>query len=298
LSWGGVRAIEDNAVVARSQNMITDAGTLLDADRILQFGRDVFSKLLLTAEGHHLGKVIDMYFNASTGEVVGFQIDGGIIKDSVGNRYFASADEVVRYEEDGVVVSPSSARLLEEQAKSWQRALWDEWQSLMERFESAMDITRKKAADTTDSYAREGEDTDILGERLQDTSTRAQKTISEITDEVRLQLKQLLAEGALSQAKGHMAQHSVLTDDNQFVVIAGQTVSDDELNKARQHHKEILLMESVGVDLDVILNDHALYLQKIAKRYADEWRSDASAVVDSLRKTAIKIANDVKFTQT
>jgi uncharacterized protein YrrD len=304
LSWGGIQTIEKDTVVAKSQGMIVEAKQLLTFDRILEFGKDVVGKQLMTTEGHILGKVMDVYFNAHTGEIAGFQIAGSIFDDGVRGRYFAPIAEITNFANDGVFVSPTSARLFEEQARSWQREIWNEWQSLMEGFESALGLTQKKVATTTDTarqvariannHMYEGLDDVHPGERLSEAASRGQKTIGELTEQARDQLKQVLAERVVGQAKGYPAQHTVLTDDNEFVVVAGQIVSQDVIEQARQHHQEVALMESVGLDFESLLNDNALNLQKVIRRYANQWHSDGDAIIDSLRDTAIKLEDDAK----
>jgi hypothetical protein len=211
-------------------------------------------------------------------------------------RSLAPAAEIVRFGDDKVFVSAATAKMFDEQVGGLNRSMQSirsEWQSLMQNFEASMTDVRNKAnnavTDATAAVQKQAQDAN-LGERLEE----GEQAIRKKTTNLRGQLTTVLAERVVEQAKGHRAQHSVLTDDHEFVVIAGQVVTDDVIDSAREHRKELALINSVGLDIEDVVNGESHSLQKTLEGHAAEWEKEGKAVIDSLRETAINLADEFK----
>jgi uncharacterized protein YrrD len=292
LSWGGVHAIGKDAVMATSADAIMDADDLMGAKRILDHDDAVIDKQLMTTDGRELGKVAGVYFNSTSGKVIGYEVSGGIFADMMNGRSFMPTSDVERFGEEAVLVTPDTAHALEEQVGGVRRsvqAVQDEWQNIQTRFKSTLDGAQKRAGDAGSNLS------DInLRERLGDASSQAQQTLGETTEQMRSRLKQALVERTLGQAEGHTAQQSVLSDDNKLIVTAGQTVTEHVIQDAREHNKEVELMESVGLDVGKIVRINSRELRDTLQDYAGSWVKGGKSVMGNLRISAMQAADNVK----
>jgi hypothetical protein len=217
--------------------------------------------------------------------VIGYEVSGGIFADMMNGRSFMPTSDVERFGEEAVLVTPDTAHALEEQVGGVRRsvqAVQDEWQNIQTRFKSTLDGAQKGAGDIN------------LRERLGDASSQAQQTLGETTEQMRSRLKQALVERTLGQAEGHTAQQSVLSDDNKLIVTAGQTVTEHVIQDAREHNKEVELMESVGLDVGKIVRINSRELRDTLQDYAGSWVKGGKSVMGNLRISAMQAADNVK----
>ena len=144
------------------------------------------------------------------------------------------------------------------------------------------------------SRVQEGLDEKGVGERANELASQSGDAVRDTADRIRTQLKDLLSERVVEQAKGLRAARSVLNDAQEYVVVAGQKVTNDVIEKARKYGKEQDLINSVGLDLEEVVESQSSTLRSTVEKYASELHKHGDTVVDSLRKTAVKVAGDVK----
>jgi len=285
LSWGGVRAIGDDAVIATSEDAVKDSDDLTEAKRILELDQAVVGKQLMTTDGRELGKIAGVYFNSKSGKVVGYEVSGGIFADRMNGRSYMPTADVERFGEEAVLVTPETAQTLEDQVggiRHSMQVIQDEWQNIQARFKSMMGDASSNLSDIN------------FRERVGDASSQAQHTFEETSDQVRNKLKEVLVERTLSQAKGHTAQTAVMSDDNKLIVTAGQVVTDHVIEAAREHNKEDELVEAVGLDVGNVVRVNSRELQDTLQEYTKTWVESGKMVMGNLRDSAMKVADDVR----
>ncbi len=96
----------ENIVSAKSDERLTE---ILNHNNIMK-GTNI-----VTVSGQDLGKMVDLYFDESTGEIEGYEVSGGMFADAYSGRSFVPALQTLRIGEDYAFVPAIVAEMMEEQ---------------------------------------------------------------------------------------------------------------------------------------------------------------------------------------
>jgi uncharacterized protein YrrD len=114
----------DAAIVSRADNIILaksdpNVAKILDRNNIMN------GTHIMTVSGQDLGKMVDLYFDETTGAIEGYEVSGGIFADAYSGRSFVPAVQTLRIGEDYAFVPAMVADLMEEQVGGIKAAVQD-----------------------------------------------------------------------------------------------------------------------------------------------------------------------------
>jgi uncharacterized protein YrrD len=114
----------DAAIVSRADLVIPaksdpQVGAILDRNNIMN------GTHIMTTSGQDLGKMVDLYFDETTGAIEGYEVSGGIFADAYSGRSFVPAVQTLRIGEDYAFVPAMVADLMEEQVGGIKAAMQD-----------------------------------------------------------------------------------------------------------------------------------------------------------------------------
>jgi uncharacterized protein YrrD len=114
----------DAAIVGRADNIIPaksdrQIAAILDRNNIMS-GTNI-----MTVSGQDLGKMVDLYFDETTGAIEGYEVSGGIFADAYSGRSFVPAVQTLRIGENYAFVPAMVADLMEEQVGGIKAAIQD-----------------------------------------------------------------------------------------------------------------------------------------------------------------------------
>ena len=122
---GEVTGFGKDAVIVRGQDSVV-ATNQDDALRaIVDQKEKIVGKQVYTVNGDDQGKIADVYFDEPTGNVMGYEVSGGIIGDVTKGTSFLSIEDITTIGNDVIYVQPEIATVLDEQVGGLQGAVRD-----------------------------------------------------------------------------------------------------------------------------------------------------------------------------
>ncbi len=118
-----VHSFGKDAVVIADAGAVVAASSYPKVHAIIDRKESLLGKKIVTTEGQELGKVGDMYFNETDGQIVGLEISGGTIGDITKGASYLPIEDVQRSGPDVVFVHPQVSDKLEAQQGGLQGAL-------------------------------------------------------------------------------------------------------------------------------------------------------------------------------
>ena len=104
----------DAAIVSRADDIIP-AKSDPQVAAILGRNNIMNGTHIMTVAGQDLGKMVDLYFDETTGAIEGYEVSGGIFADAYSGRSFVPAVQTLRIGENYAFVPTMVADLMEEQ---------------------------------------------------------------------------------------------------------------------------------------------------------------------------------------
>ena len=114
----------DAAIVSKAEYIIpakldSHVAAILDRNNIMN------GTHIMTVSGQDLGKMVDLYFDETTGAIEGYEVSGGIFADAYSGRSFVPAVQTLRIGENYAFVPAMVADLMEEQVGGIKAAIQD-----------------------------------------------------------------------------------------------------------------------------------------------------------------------------
>ena len=110
-----VRTIGEDAVMIDDEHSVVSARDDSRIADLLDTKIGLIGTKLLTTDGRDLGKIGDVYFDETSGKVVGYEATGGLFSDLSSGRTFVPAPESISIGENAAIVPVSVATAMEEQ---------------------------------------------------------------------------------------------------------------------------------------------------------------------------------------
>jgi uncharacterized protein YrrD len=110
-----VRSIGEDAVMIDDDSHVVSARDDSRIADLLETKIGLIGTKLLTTDGRDLGKIADVYFDESSGKVMGYEATGGLFSDLSSGRTFVPAPETISIGENAAIVPVSVANQMEEQ---------------------------------------------------------------------------------------------------------------------------------------------------------------------------------------
>jgi uncharacterized protein YrrD len=110
-----ILAIGADGIIVRSADAIMPVNQTPEVKALVQRKNILRGTQIMTVNGRNLGKMVDLYFNAQTGDVEGYEVSGGLFADAYTGRSFVPISETIRIGQDFAFVPDSVTALMEEQ---------------------------------------------------------------------------------------------------------------------------------------------------------------------------------------
>ncbi len=153
VGWEEIKALGPDAVMVRSSSSSVSADDaprlkkLMDRETVLSGTR------IYTKTGEDLGTFGDVYVDETSGRVMGYELSGGFVSDTMSGKRYLAAQSAVQVGEDVVLMPASSAARLEDQAKNHPGGLKGIANTAGDKIGSAYDTTKAKATEVYDNVA-------------------------------------------------------------------------------------------------------------------------------------------------
>ncbi len=166
----------DAAIVSKAEYIIpaklnSQVAAILDRNNIMN------GTHIMTVSGQDLGKMVDLYFDETTGAIEGYEVSGGIFADAYSGRSFVPAVQTLRIGEDYAFVPAMVADLMEEQVGGIKAAIQDTSDKVQAAAHKAGEQISEVSRQTTTQIANAIVDPDlqkrfVLGRKTESTVLR------------------------------------------------------------------------------------------------------------------------------
>jgi len=146
-----------DAVVVRGHGSIISTSESEALRAIVDQDEKILGKKVFTVEGDEQGSVADIYFDESTGAVMGYEVSGGLLGDASKGTSYLPTEDITTIGTDVVYVQPEVATVLDEQVGGIQGAVRGAGDKLGEvRTAAATEKVGQAQAETGRTGARAG----------------------------------------------------------------------------------------------------------------------------------------------
>ena len=111
-----VSSFGKDAVVIASAASIVAASNDPGLRELVDREDKILGKTVYTTTGDEQGSIADIYFQESTGDVVGYEVSGGMLGDVAKGRTYLATEEISAIGDDVIYVEPETAAAFEDQA--------------------------------------------------------------------------------------------------------------------------------------------------------------------------------------
>ena len=115
IPFASVKSIGEDAVMIASADAVMSARDDATIAAAMESKSGLAGLNLLTSDGKELGRIADVFFDETSGQVVGYEATGGLFSDLSSGRTFVPAPESVTIGAEAAIVPPSVAVAMEEQ---------------------------------------------------------------------------------------------------------------------------------------------------------------------------------------
>ncbi len=115
IPFTSVKSIGADAVMIASADDVVSARDDATIAAAMESKSGLAGLNLLTSDGKELGRIADVFFDETSGQVVGYEATGGLFSDLSSGRTFVPAPESVTIGAEAAIVPPSVALAMEEQ---------------------------------------------------------------------------------------------------------------------------------------------------------------------------------------
>jgi len=146
--WHEVRTIGPDVVLVASTESKINAGSDRRVKDIMDRETALSGTKVYTTDGRDLGSLADMYIDEETGQVLGYELSGGFVSDTMSGKQFMQAPGDISIGRDAALVSPEVAAEIEEQRQNQPGGLHGAAATVSEHVGNAYDTATTKAQDT------------------------------------------------------------------------------------------------------------------------------------------------------
>ena len=114
--WSEIITIGSDAVMVRNPASRVVANDHQHIKALMEREHHLSGTKVYTTDGQHLGSFGDVYLEPETGKVLGYEVSGGFVSDTVSGKRFLPADVTHEVGKDTVLVPPQAAAIFDDQA--------------------------------------------------------------------------------------------------------------------------------------------------------------------------------------
>jgi uncharacterized protein YrrD len=228
-----VKAIGIDALIVPSRDAIAPSRNYADLHQILEHNNILNGTRIMTTDGRDLGKLIDLYFDETSGIIEGYETSGGLFADAYSGRSFVPVTQTIKIGEDVAFVPVETVALMEEQVGGLKAA----FQTASEKIQSTAQVAGEKFQETAQ----------VAGEKFQSTTQVAGEKFQSTTQLAGERMNATVAGLTIEQAGGRRAQRAVYTPEGYIIAAQGQIVTTGAIDRAKATHQESALLAAVGL---------------------------------------------------
>lgn len=116
--WNQIITIGPDAVMVQSGKSVVAVNDDSRIKKIMEHEHHLAGTRIYTEDGRYLGTFGDVYLDSASGRVLGYEVSGGLVSDTVSGKRFLPAEIGPDIGKDTVIVPSQAADLLEQQAEA------------------------------------------------------------------------------------------------------------------------------------------------------------------------------------
>ncbi len=224
LPIGKVKSIGLDAIIVPSKDAITTANHVAEIKHVLERNNILKDTRIMTLDGRNLGTMVDLYFDAETGVVEGYEVSGGLFADAYSGRSFVPAPHTLKIGEDVAFVPSETADLMEEQVGGIKAAM----QTAGDKIQETAQVAGEKLQQTAQ----------VTGEKLQQTAQVTSEKLQEARRNANTTLTNRIVDPDEQKAfaLGKVAQQDVMAPGDAILIASGQQVTPAIIEAAEHFH--------------------------------------------------------------
>jgi uncharacterized protein YrrD len=311
-----IQSIGPDAIIVASKSAEIPANQIQEIDRVLEQNNIMKGTNIVSTDGRDLGKMIDLYFDEHSGEIEGYEVSGGIFADAYTGRSFVPAPETLKIGKDVAFVPSETADMMQEQVGGIKAAMQTAGGKIQETAQVAGDKLQAAGQSATRSVtnaivdpqeqktfvlgkiaqrtvnAPDGTPIVLEGEQIASTTVAMaeSKRVSTTAENLSARASTAAAGLAVDRAQGRRVTKAVYTPEGFIVAATGQIVTSQVIERAKAHHQEQALLESVGLSTRDALGDKASLtgdqLKAKTANAGEQLRTGAKGVWEQVKETA------------
>ena len=277
-----VQAIGLDAIIVPSKATEVSASDIQPIDRVLEHNNIMKGTKIMSTDGRYLGTMIDLYFDELTGEIEGYEVSGGMFADAYSGRSFVPAPETLKIGKDVAFVPSETADMMQEHFGGIKASMQTAGEKMRETVDAKGDqlevagqaATRASTNAMIDPQeqkafalgkiaiatveTQDGVPIVLVGQEItQSTINTAQdyglldrlyrSAGGSVTEQIGERVSNTAAGFSVDRAQGRRVAKTVYTSDGYIVAATGQIVTSQVIERAKTHHQEPALLESVGL---------------------------------------------------
>ncbi len=260
-----VQSIGLDSVIVTTKDAIVDPEQSPEMQAILDQKTILKNTKIMTTGGQDLGTFLDIFFDEHSGELTGYEVSGGLFADVYSGRSFVPAPLTLKIGEKYAFVENEVADRMKEHTgglKSAIDATGEKLHGVTEAADEKIQATKAVVGEKIQAAQQAAGEklhamTESAGEQLQKTRQAVESTWQSAVDTTTKAVQRPLVRSGVEQAQGRRVQRAVQTETGLYIAAPGQIVTEDVIEKARQHHQEAALLDAVGLKVDEAIHTEA-----------------------------------------
>jgi uncharacterized protein YrrD len=270
-----IKAIGIDGILIDTAEFIQSATNVPAVHHVIEQQNILRGTEIMTIGGRNLGKMVDLYFNAKTGDVEGYEVSGGVFSDAYTGRSFVPVNKTFHIGQDFAFVPDSVTEMMEEQIGGLKGAM------------IATNIKAQELSAVASEKLTEAQEK--ASEKAGELSSRASNAI----DRAAVKTRSAVASYTVEEALGRRVRTTVYSQDGEIIAAMGQIVTGLIIELARYHHRENALIEATGLSLkDATKHQTSLaagHMGSQAQEWGGELQYQASNAFAWARKTTDRL---------
>ena len=259
----------DNAELIQSADKVPAVQHVIEQQNVLR-GTEI-----MTVSGRNLGKMVDLYFDAKTGDVEGYEVSGGVFSDAYTGRSFVPVNRTFHIGQDFAFVPDSVTEMMEEQIGGFKGAMI----ATNIKAHELGEVASVKAHELGEvASVKAHELSAVASEKLTEAQEKATEKAGELShsasnaiDRAAVKTRSAVASYTVEEALGRRVRSTIYSQDGEIIAAMGQIVTESIIEQARYNHREKALIEATGLSLkDATKHQTSLAANNMGNQ-AQEW---------------------------
>jgi uncharacterized protein YrrD len=260
LPFDKIQTIGPDAVVVGSESAVTKSDEVAEQAKTKNVAKGT---KVMSEDGRDLGEISDVFFNETSGGLLGYEVTGGVFRDAYKGKAYLSAPKEFRIGEDVAFVSNQDADAMESRA-------------------GGMKGVMQSASD------KAGEMKEVVTEKATSFADAAKVKFEDFKDQSGSFSDQKLSEYVV----GRRAAKTVRAENGSIIIPEGMVVTSEvvEQAKAAGAQKDLFMSVSSGVASSggESISESASSASGALKEKAGDWKEKVDQVWDSTKEKALE----------